>query len=453
MPGGPPIIPMRLQPLPEFKPFEQPVIAHDKVRYVGEPIAVVLAASVAIGEDALEQIEVEIEHLPAVAGLACRGGEQEPAVRGSGHQPLAHLPCAQGRRRRGVREGAVCPARDAAHRAPLRPHHGAARRDGRMGRGEGQAHRLGRGQGAVLQPPHPRQADRAAGIADRHDRERRRRRLRRARRVLPGGFPDPVRGAPRQPPGEMDRGPPREPDGDEPRARGRGAISRSPASATAPSSACAARSTPTWAPTCAPTARSARATSCSSWPGRTACRTSSSTSHLWMTNKTPVGTYRGPGRFEFDLLHRAAARHGGGRPRHRPGRVAPPQSDRRRPSSPIRSPRCSRPTPTTSTTAATIARRSTAPQGIRLGREVEAAGQADRRPLSRTRRSASSKAARPARRKARGSRSTTTAPSRCSWARRRSGRASRRCSRRSPPTRWKFRSTASATSITARPPT
>ena len=37
-------------------------------------------------------------------------------------------------------------------------------------------------------------------------------------------------------------------------------------------------------------------------------------------------------------------------------------------------------------------------------------------------------------------------------ARRRSGRASRRCSRRSPPTRWKCRSSASATSITARPP-
>src|SRR5262245_62342245 len=27
MPGGPPIVPMRLQPLPAFKPFEQPVIA------------------------------------------------------------------------------------------------------------------------------------------------------------------------------------------------------------------------------------------------------------------------------------------------------------------------------------------------------------------------------------------------------------------------------------------
>src|SRR5262249_37498157 len=67
MPGGPPVIPMRRQPRPEFKPYEQPVLAHDKVRYVGEPIAVVLAASVAIGEDALEAITLEIETLPAVA--------------------------------------------------------------------------------------------------------------------------------------------------------------------------------------------------------------------------------------------------------------------------------------------------------------------------------------------------------------------------------------------------
>jgi carbon-monoxide dehydrogenase large subunit len=67
MPDGVPIIPMRLQPLPEFKPFEQPVIAHEKVRYVGEPLAVVLASSVALGEDALEHITVEIEDLPAFA--------------------------------------------------------------------------------------------------------------------------------------------------------------------------------------------------------------------------------------------------------------------------------------------------------------------------------------------------------------------------------------------------
>ena len=67
MPSGPPIIPMRLQPLPEFKPFEQPVIADKKVRYVGEPTAVVLATSVAIGEDALEAIAIEIEPLAPVA--------------------------------------------------------------------------------------------------------------------------------------------------------------------------------------------------------------------------------------------------------------------------------------------------------------------------------------------------------------------------------------------------
>lgn len=64
--GEVPIIPMRLQPLEEVKPFRQPVIAHDKVRYVGEPVAVIIADSAAIAEDALEHIRVEIEELPVV---------------------------------------------------------------------------------------------------------------------------------------------------------------------------------------------------------------------------------------------------------------------------------------------------------------------------------------------------------------------------------------------------
>jgi carbon-monoxide dehydrogenase large subunit len=78
MPDGPPIIPMRLQPLPEFKPFEQTVLAHDRVRYVGEPIAVVLASSVAIAEDALEKIAVAIEALPAVTG--CQAAAQNRSL-------------------------------------------------------------------------------------------------------------------------------------------------------------------------------------------------------------------------------------------------------------------------------------------------------------------------------------------------------------------------------------
>src|SRR5262249_37357791 len=62
-----PRVPMRLQPLPDFEPFGQPVMAETKVRYVGEAIALVLADSPAIAEDALGLIEVEIEPLPAVA--------------------------------------------------------------------------------------------------------------------------------------------------------------------------------------------------------------------------------------------------------------------------------------------------------------------------------------------------------------------------------------------------
>jgi aerobic carbon-monoxide dehydrogenase large subunit len=62
-----PVIPMRQEPTPQLKPYEQPVIAHGKVRYVGEPLALVVAESAALAEDALDHIEVDIEPLAAVA--------------------------------------------------------------------------------------------------------------------------------------------------------------------------------------------------------------------------------------------------------------------------------------------------------------------------------------------------------------------------------------------------
>jgi carbon-monoxide dehydrogenase large subunit len=65
-----PTIPLRQESSPAFRPFEQPVIARDKVRYVGEPLAVVLAESAAVAEDALEAIALEIEPLPAVVDSA-----------------------------------------------------------------------------------------------------------------------------------------------------------------------------------------------------------------------------------------------------------------------------------------------------------------------------------------------------------------------------------------------
>jgi carbon-monoxide dehydrogenase large subunit len=62
-----PRIPLRLAPIPGFEKYLQPVIASDKVRYAGEPIAVVAADSRAIAEDALELIEIDIEPLEPVS--------------------------------------------------------------------------------------------------------------------------------------------------------------------------------------------------------------------------------------------------------------------------------------------------------------------------------------------------------------------------------------------------
>jgi aerobic carbon-monoxide dehydrogenase large subunit len=84
MPGGPPVIAMRLQPLPEFKPYEQLVLARDKVRYVGEPVAVVVAESIAIGEDALEAIALEIEPLAAVADCETAAKDESLLFEASG---------------------------------------------------------------------------------------------------------------------------------------------------------------------------------------------------------------------------------------------------------------------------------------------------------------------------------------------------------------------------------
>jgi carbon-monoxide dehydrogenase large subunit len=77
--GAVPRIPQRLDALPEFKRYEQPVIADRKVRYVGEPVAVVIAESAALAEDALEAIALDIEPLPAVADRD-RGRADEVAL-------------------------------------------------------------------------------------------------------------------------------------------------------------------------------------------------------------------------------------------------------------------------------------------------------------------------------------------------------------------------------------
>lgn len=60
-----PTIPFR-RPIPSIVPFGQPMLAKDRVRYVGEPVAFVLADSHELAEDALENILLTIEPLPAI---------------------------------------------------------------------------------------------------------------------------------------------------------------------------------------------------------------------------------------------------------------------------------------------------------------------------------------------------------------------------------------------------
>ena len=56
-------IPIRLAPIAGLEKYLQPVIAVDKVRYVGEPLAVIVADSRALAEDAAAKIAVTIEPL------------------------------------------------------------------------------------------------------------------------------------------------------------------------------------------------------------------------------------------------------------------------------------------------------------------------------------------------------------------------------------------------------
>src|ERR1043166_5664442 len=58
----------RLIPHPYYAPafHDQPILAHEKVRHVGEPVAVVLAVDPHVAEQAVTLIEAEYEELPAV---------------------------------------------------------------------------------------------------------------------------------------------------------------------------------------------------------------------------------------------------------------------------------------------------------------------------------------------------------------------------------------------------
>jgi carbon-monoxide dehydrogenase large subunit len=71
----------------EFVPTRMPILAGDTVRFVGEPVAAVIADDAYRAEDAIELVEVDWEPWPAVASIeaatACEAPQLHPEARGN----------------------------------------------------------------------------------------------------------------------------------------------------------------------------------------------------------------------------------------------------------------------------------------------------------------------------------------------------------------------------------
>ncbi|HET9092893.1 MAG TPA: molybdopterin cofactor-binding domain-containing protein, partial [Acidimicrobiales bacterium] len=87
-----PPIPVRVSPDPgQLEPYLQPVLARERVRYVGEPIAVVLAEDPYLAEDAAELVEVIYEGLEPVLEAASAGAPGTPALFEGSSNEVAEL--------------------------------------------------------------------------------------------------------------------------------------------------------------------------------------------------------------------------------------------------------------------------------------------------------------------------------------------------------------------------
>ena len=64
----------------EFVPTRMPILAGDKVRFVGEPVAVVIADDAYRAEDATELVEVDWDPQPAVASIEDATAAQAPRL-------------------------------------------------------------------------------------------------------------------------------------------------------------------------------------------------------------------------------------------------------------------------------------------------------------------------------------------------------------------------------------
>ena len=78
-------IPCRIPTHGDMTPFLQPVLAREIIRYVGEPVAVVVASSRAAAEDAAAAMVIEWEELPVVADAAAALRPDGPRIHAAGN--------------------------------------------------------------------------------------------------------------------------------------------------------------------------------------------------------------------------------------------------------------------------------------------------------------------------------------------------------------------------------
>jgi carbon-monoxide dehydrogenase large subunit/6-hydroxypseudooxynicotine dehydrogenase subunit gamma len=72
-----PPIDFRLTRVEGLAPYRQPILARQRVRYVGEPVAAVFAVDPYLAEDAADLVEIAIERLPVILDASAAPGEFE----------------------------------------------------------------------------------------------------------------------------------------------------------------------------------------------------------------------------------------------------------------------------------------------------------------------------------------------------------------------------------------
>jgi aerobic carbon-monoxide dehydrogenase large subunit len=73
-----PPVDFREGPIEKLAPYRQPVLATERVRYVGEPVAVIFAADPYYAEDAADLVRIEVEEWPPLLAADSEPGEFSP---------------------------------------------------------------------------------------------------------------------------------------------------------------------------------------------------------------------------------------------------------------------------------------------------------------------------------------------------------------------------------------